>query len=216
MGLLDKLGISKVDDGGSPPKKEKRPRGGKPAKAGKQEKGGLMGRALGAAGVQVEEIPTAADNVGRERQETIILAWQYLRAMIDKGVKEFYAAGSSPLLDQHVERPTLDLLKDHLTQLRAQGIYWEQPKRRSSTQPQVKVIDEHLDAEGVPVQFTVQERFRDFSLFQQVEFDASGAPQVVDERRREGREVAINATVKVMGDDLFRLVAVERADHVIL
>lgn len=213
MGLLDKLGITKVDDGPAEPKKK---RAAKPAKAGKAEKGGRLGKALSAAGVQVEEIPTAADNIGRERQETIILAWQYLRAMIDKGVKEFYAAGSSPLLDQHIERPTLDLLKDHLTQLRAQGIYWEQPKRRSSTQPQVTVLDEHLDNEGVPVQFTVQERFHDWSLFQQVEFDASGAPQVVDERRREGREVAINATVKVMGDDLFRLVTVERADHVIL
>jgi hypothetical protein len=220
MGFLDKLGISKVEeDGEAAPAKEKKARAPKQVKqkAVQAESGGRLGRALKKVpGVEAEALPSDEERLARERHQTIIMAWQYLRAMIDKGVKEFYAQGDSPLLEEHVERPTLDALKNHLTDLRAKGIYWEQPKRRQSTHPEVKVIDEQLDGDNIPVEFTVEERFYDFSLFQQIEFDAAGGPRVVDERRGEGSQVVLKAKVKVEGDQGFRLVSIERVDHAVL
>jgi hypothetical protein len=215
MGLLDKLGISKVDEAEAPQrqaKPAKQPR--QPKQQAKQQGGRRLGGLLEKAGVQAEALPSDEERAVRERHNTIIMAWQYLRAMIDKGVKEFYASGEAHLLEEHVERPTLDALKDHLNQLRLQGVYWEQPKRRQSTQPDIKVVDEQLDAENIPVEFTIQERFYDFSLLQKVEFDDAGTPRgVVDEARGDGQQLVLHARVKVVGDQLFRLVSVERVDH---
>lgn len=205
MSFLKKIGIEKKDKTATPPQAKKTVKS-------KDAQAHGIGRGLAKLGVNSEQVKSKDEQAADERHTNILLAWQYLRHMIDKGVKEYYATGVSPILEQHVERPTLDALREHLSELRSQGIYWEQPKRRVATSPQPTIVDEHLDSEGVPVQFTIRERFRDFSLFQQLEQDPmTNETRIVDERRAEGTERAILATVKVLGDENFRLVTVERA-----
>jgi hypothetical protein len=212
MGLLGRIassiGIEKID---TEPQKVVPHQ--KPAREPGQ---GLVGKTLGAVGVKAEALPSAADAEAIARRQTMVLAWQYLRHMIDKGVKEFYSTGSSPLLEQFVERPTLDALKNYLTDLRSQNIYWEFPKRRAASAQQITVIEEQLDAKKNPMQFTVQERFRDSSFFQLVELGPGNETHVVDARVGEGTERAILATVKVISDSAFQLISLSRADHVVI
>lgn len=212
MGILGKLassiGIEKVDT--EPKKVRPRPQ---PARTPGQ---GIAGKALGAVGVKAEAMPSPEDTETASRHQTMVLAWQYLRHMIDKGVKEFYSTGNSPLLEQFVERPTLDALKAYLTNLRAQNIYWEFPKRRAASDQQISVIEEQLDTKRSPIQFTVRERFKDSSFFQLVELGPSGETHVVDARVGEGTERAILATVKVISDSAFQLISISRADHAVM
>jgi hypothetical protein len=218
--VLGKLGIKKVDKADTRTAKVQ-PQAAPKGKRGKEapkaaEAGRGFGRALAKVGVKAEPVPTKRESESHDRHENIRLAWLYLRAMIDKGVKEFYQDGTSPLLDLHVERPVLDALKERLTDLRTQGIYWEQPSRRKmmADYGKIEILEEELDGDGVPVQFKVREVFRDFSFFQRVERDAqTGIATVTDSAKAangNGRDEVLIATVRVVGDDIYQLLAIER------
>lgn len=167
----------------------------------KPKKKGLLDRI---PGIQTEAVPTADQQEATERHDKIRMAWQYLRDRIDKATKHYYATGSFDKLEEFVERPALDLMKEHLTRLRNEGVYWEQPTRQQITEPRIRVVSEELNKRGQPTNFIVEERFKDFSVYSRLQGDGT----YLQDARADGRERTIQAHVVVRNATDFRLVSV--------
>lgn len=166
------------------------------AKKKKGKKGGL----LKAIGINAEAAPTDDALVKKDRHNKIELAWVFLRDRIDKATHEYYRSGSFQQLEQFVERPALDAMKEELTRLREEGIYWHQPDRPVHTNPQFEVVSEQLNKNGQPTRFVIQERFIDHSAFYLI--DGSELQPLA---ANEGEERVVRATVNVRGGSEFRL-----------
>lgn len=215
MDWLKAIGIKKADDASQKNKKGD----SKGYKNVVAKKPGIVERAARGVGVQAEAI-SSPEAQKTDRHERIILAWKYLRAKVDQGVIEYYADGSSPILEEYVDPQTLRELKKYLNDLRAKHVYWVFPQRSKVSQSKVTVIDERLGSDQIPVEFTIQERFSDVSAFQLVELKKNAAgkmvSEVVDERIARGVERAILATVEVVEGREYRIISVKRADHAVL
>lgn len=170
-------------------------------KRGKQTSGPKQKKGfLDIVGVKTEKVATEEDKRGQEMDQNIMLAWKYLRSRIDLAVHEYYRTGKFTKVEQYVERPALDALKQELHTLRAADIYWQQPDRQSTTEPHVTVVSKELNKRGQPTKFVIQERFRDFSVHQRV-VDGS----LVPDARADGDEHVIQATVTVRNGAEYRL-----------
>lgn len=151
-------------------------------------------------GVKAEAAPTEDAVVEKDRHKKIELAWVFLRDRIDKAIHEYYRSGSFQQLEQFVERPALDSMKEELVRLREQNVYWHQPDRPVHTNPQYKVISEQLNKNGQPTSFVIEERFIDQSAFYIID-DRELQPLSVN----EGHERVIRSTVHVRGGSEFLL-----------
>jgi len=165
---------------------------------GKDKKGkkGL----LGSLGIKAEKAPSQTAAEDQRRHEAIKKAWGFLRRQIDSGVEEYFRSGYTDRLRDYVARPASDLLFSELEKLRSSGIYWTQPDRPTATQPKVEVIRERLNEHRQPVEFTVQERFKDHSVYRSM----SGGV----ERVCEGKERVIQATVEVQDGQHYKLLSI--------
>jgi hypothetical protein len=162
----------------------------------KKKKGGL----LRAIGVNAEAAPTDEAVSKRERQSKIELAWVFLRDRIDKASHEYYRSGSFKQLEQFVEKPALDLMKEQLTKLREDNVYWHQPDRQAQTEPRYNVISEQLNKNNQPTSFVIEERFSDHSALYEI-----AGEELLPLSTNEGQERVIRATVNVRGGSEFLL-----------
>lgn len=166
-------------------------------KKNKKDTGG--GKILKAIGLEAERAPEESEVEKQERHAKIVLAWKYLRDRIDKGTVDYLQNGSDAILREHVQRPALDTLLEHLRRLREQNIMWSQPDRSVLAKSEIEVVSEKLNSRGQPVSFVVRESFLDNSLLQ----GPGGA-----ERKASGDKRTIQATVDVENGQEFHLVSV--------
>lgn len=152
-----------------------------------KSKGGL----LSTLGITVEQTGGEHDEE-RDLLKRLEVHWTYLRGQIDKAVANYYETGEFRMLELYAERPALDLLREELGNLRERGIVWSMPNRKQKAQTQVTVVSRNLNAQGIPTEFVVRERFRDFSVYQL--YDGERA---LEEARADGDETVIEATVRV-------------------
>lgn len=153
----------------------------------KREKKGKKKSVLERVGVKIEKEATPQDRERKEREESIIRVWDFVRRQIDLGIHEYFTKGESEKLREFVTSPAYGALTAHLDRLRKAGVYWSQPERKGQTKPRVTVIQDKID------EFIVEERFTDTSQLQRI---ADGATRTCD-----GEERAIRATVVVKGQD---------------
>jgi len=175
-------------------KKGSKEKQSKPPK--KKSKGG--GKMLKAIGLEAERAPEEKEVEKADRQAKIILAWKYLRERIDRGVADYLETGSEAILREHVQRPALDTLLEHLRRMKEEGVVWSQPDRQMRSSPEIEVVSEKLNSRGLPTSFVVRESFLDYSLLR----SAQG------ERRAEGRRRVLQATVEVEDGQIFQLASV--------
>ena len=178
--------------------------GGNKDKRKPQRKSG-RGGFLSALGVKTEPVATVADKKVAEREEQIKVAWKYLRSRIDLAIHEYYRSGTFEKLEEFVERPALDALKQELHALRSENIFWQQPKRQAATEPEYVVVHVELNKQKQPVKFVIRERFKDFSLHQRV---VDG--ELVPESSAPGTERVIEATVSVRDGSSYKLHSVRQ------
>jgi hypothetical protein len=181
--------------------------GGKGAGKPKGKRGSLLER----VGLQTERVATPSEERDKSRDETIKKAWLYLRGRIDKGIRHYYQTGSWDKLDEFVDRPALDALKQELHTLRQDDIYWEQPDREVNTSPHLTVIDVKTDAEERPIEFVVRERFEDFSVLSHV--DGGVATPIA---HANGDERVMEVTVSVRDGSKFKLRSVRQVSDATL
>src|ERR1035437_9573209 len=91
------------------------------SKSSKKKKGGL----LSMIGVNSKPAPTHKDLKLEERNEMLKKAWEWLRSRIDGGINDYYRCGNFQKLEEIVERPALDSLKQELMRLRTANILWQ-------------------------------------------------------------------------------------------
>jgi len=175
--------------------------GSKKGSGPSKDKKGFLDR----LGVHVEKVPTPAQERNIDAEDKIKKAWVYLRARIDAGINNYYRKGEWDQLEEFVERPALDALKQELHALRSDNIYWEQPDRKTATEPHLTVMEVKNDVEGRPSEFTIRERFLDFSVLSRVE-NRSLSPLA----RSEGTERVIEAVVSVREGSKFKLRSVRQ------
>ena len=175
-------------------KKNTNPAPKKPAK-----KGGFS--LLNAIGVKTEAKPTDSDRARAEIHATCEDGYWFLRQMIDKAIMDFYKTGSFDKLEQFVDRPALDAMREKLGELRERQILWMQPDR-SKRKPHLKIVESGLvlNRQGLPTRFVVEERFVDRSVHQ---FFEGGQPTQALEC--PGRERTIRATVDVRDGEHYTL-----------
>lgn len=160
----------------------------------KKKEGGV----LRAIGIDAEKAPAESDLERDARHAKIIQAWEYVRVRIDRGAEEYLGSGSDKILREHVSRPALDAMLEHLRRMREDGLSWSQPDRQVRTEPQVEVVSEKLNSKGQPTSFVVRESFLDNAILQSPE----GSRQAPGNRR------TIQATVEVENGQDFFLVSV--------
>jgi hypothetical protein len=156
------------------------------------------GKLLKAIGIEAERAPEEKEIERQQRHAKIIQAWEYVRVRIDRGAEEYLQTGSEEILRDHVARPALDALLEHLRRIKEDGLQWSQPDRQARTQPQFEVVSEKLNSRGQPTSFVIRESFLDNSIFQ----SAEGQKQASGNRR------SIQATVEVENGQNFFLVSV--------
>ena len=165
---------------------------------GKRKKDTGGGKILKAIGLEAEKAPEEGEVEKQERHAKIILAWKYLRDRIDKGTTEYLQSGSDAILREHVQRPALDTMLEHLRRMREQDLMWSQPDRSVLAKSDIQVVSEKLNSRGQPTSFVVQESFLDNSVI-------SGGGR---ERRASGDKRIIQASVNVENGQEFHLVSV--------
>jgi hypothetical protein len=170
-------------------------------KAPAKKKGGV----LGALGIQTEAVPTEQDKQTVEREKNIILAWQFLRTRIDVATHDYYRTGNFSKMEEFVERPALDAIKQHLNELRSSNILWSQPDRKAATQWSFKVMNVEMNKKNQPVRFVIRERYKDYSRHQLV---VNG--QLTEGTRARGEERVIEATVTVRNGTDYKLHSVRQ------
>lgn len=172
-----------------------------------KKKGGI----LGALGIQTEAVPTESDHRDKDREKNIRLAWKYLRSRIDLSIHEYYRSGKFTKLEEFVERPALDALRQELHTLRSENIFWQQPDRQTLTEPEIVVGPVELNKKGQPTKFTIRERFKDYSVHQRVVDQ-----QLVPDARSDGSERVIEATVTVRNGSEYKLHSVRQVRNATL
>ena len=181
-------------------------KGNKPKPA---RKGGPGGGILSAIGITTEPAATEADKKKAEREEQIKAAWWYLRNRIDGAIHDYYKTGTFSKLEQFVERPALDLFKQELHSLRAANIFWQQPHRKTATEPTYTVVHVDFNKDKQPTRFVIRERFRDFSVHQRV-VRRDGEQVLIPDSSAPGTERVLEATVTVTGGSSYMLHSVRR------
>lgn len=169
------------------------------------------GSFLDRIGLHVEKAPTPQEERSRERDEQIKAAWVWLRKSIDKGINHYYRSGSFEQLERVVDRPALDALQNELHELRSDNIYWEQPNRQTATEPVITVQDVKMGTDRGISEFTIRERFKDFSTHQRV-VDNKLVPDAV----ANGKERVIEAVVSVRGGSDYKLRSVRQVSSAML
>lgn len=154
---------------------------------------------LSLLGIEAEKAPSDDDKAKAERQAKIILAWQYLRDRIDRGVLEYLQSGDSEIIRSHVAQPVQEKMIRHLDNLRSNGLLLEQTDRSTRTKPRFEVVSEQLNSKGMPTMFVIRERFTDFAALRA----ANG-----QENSAGGQDRAIQAKVEVEDGQHFRLLDV--------
>jgi hypothetical protein len=154
---------------------------------------------LSLLGIEAEKAPSTDEKAKAERQAKVVLAWQYLRDRIDRGVLEYLQSGDSQIIRDHVAQPVQGKMIDHLDRLRANGLVLQQPDRSTRTKPRFEVVSEQLNAKGMPTSFVIRENFTDFSVLQATNGQESSAG---------GRDRAIQAKVEVEDGQHFRLLEI--------
>jgi len=172
--------------------------------AGKRKKTSFLER----IGIKAKPVPTDEDVQRDKRYDTYKEIWKYLRDRIDVGVRHYFQTGSLEQLEQHVNRPALDSLGEHLEKLRAAGVVLVAPENRlEATRPRLRVISEQLSDKGKPQRFVIEERFADHS-----ELKAMGNAS----KQATGKERVIHATVDIEGQQQYALASVIRVDEATL
>lgn len=182
-------------------------------KPAKQQQKGLFGL-LKKVGVEATPAETPADIERLADEKKIKEAWIYLRSQIDRAVHQFYAEnGSFTALEEVVDRPALDAIKEHLIRLRENRTYWQQPNRAAETilpghnDQIIEVIDRKPPDPPKLTEFTIQERFIDKSA----EYEIAG-DQLEFRRRNPGQQRILQCKVAVSQGRYFRLKTVHVID----
>ena len=144
-------------------------------------------------GIKTEAKPSEVEIAREEIEATCKDGYWFLRQMIDRAIVDFYQTGSYARLEEFVERPALDALKEKLNDLRSRKIAWVQPDR-AKRKPRLDVVPAGLvlNKAGLPTRFVIEERFVDRS---QHHHFVGG--QVDRTSECPGRERTIRATVDV-------------------
>lgn len=158
-----------------------------------------MGNILKAIGVETEEAPTEKESEKKKREDTIILAWRWLRDQIDKDVDQYLRTGDRGQLQQRVGSPAIDALVPYLDDLREKGLLWSRGSDMVRKEAKVEVVSAELNKHKQPTSFVVRERFRDESVI-----SGPGGQQ----SKCQGKERVLQAKVEVIDGQDYRLMNV--------
>lgn len=144
--------------------KSKKPKNEPAAKASKKKKGGL-GSKLGKKIGGIEKVKTNDQQAVDKRHHDLIAVWQYVRYYIDVGATEYLTTGNPATLQNHAKGVAYDSIIERLNALKAQGLFIESPDRIAAIKRySTSIVDERLDGDDNPIQFTVREVFPDQTI----------------------------------------------------
>lgn len=168
------------------------------AKKSKKSGGGGF---LNKIGVKTKRAPTEDEKKQFERREALKTSWQFLREQIDKSIFEYMKTGDDSRLQRHVSRPILNAITDELDRLREHNIVWAQPNRDQKTSMELRVIDDTLDPNGMPTEYVIEERFRDYSIYRDI--------STREQSQADGKQKVIRAHVKIIDGKNYELTSVQ-------
>jgi hypothetical protein len=159
---------------------------------------------LDSIGVKKENPVTDEDRAQEHRHRVIEQIWVYLRRELDLGAQEFSTSGESPKLRTCLSPALYQRMSDHLGALRQEGKAWSYPSRSVQSHSKVRVVNEELNIKTKqPTQFTIAERFLDYS-----QLESQGQTQTADGPHRE-----IEATIDVLTENnspVYKIVSLVR------
>jgi hypothetical protein len=145
-------------------------------------------------GVKVEKAPTEDDERALKRHAEEREVWNYIRHQIDLGSQTYLATGETKILSEYLRGSAYQAMIDSLNKLKVAGIkIQENPNAIAERKNnRFEIVNERLNPNGQPSQFTLRERFQDNTVFYTDDGRQSAA---------NGAERTIQATIDVEGQN---------------